>query len=53
MRQERDHIGFDPVKWVERLRDVNADSQFPVMDKDLIERMLAELQRLLEQGYVA
>ena len=28
MAKEKDYIGFDPIRWVERLRDVAACSQF-------------------------
>lgn len=45
---ERDHIGFDPVKWVQRLRDVNAGSQFPEHAKNLIEEILRKLQKQLD-----
>jgi hypothetical protein len=37
-------IGFDPVKWIERLRDVNALSQFTPPQRAIIERRLSELQ---------
>lgn len=46
-RPEADYIGFDPVKWIQRLRDVNADSQFPNEAKKLIEESLLNLQEKL------
>jgi hypothetical protein len=48
MRAERDPIGFDPVRWVQRLRDVNGSSQFEPAAKMLIESRLNELQHELE-----
>lgn len=41
-------IGFDPVAWVSRLRDVNEGSQFSENARALIEQRLKELQRLLD-----
>lgn len=51
MRAERNHIGFDPVRWVERLRDVNGSSQFAQAAKDHIEMKLRDLQLELETKY--
>lgn len=45
--QERDHIGFDPSLWVERLLEVARHSQFNPRDKVLIERMLNALHQQL------
>ena len=46
---DHDYIGFDPVLWIERLRDVNRDSQFPAGAKTLIEETLRELQERLRK----
>lgn len=37
MSEAKDYIGFDPVRWIERLREVNESSQFNEKDKALIE----------------
>lgn len=39
------NVGFDPCRWVERLRDVNASSQFTAEQRALIERSLLDLLR--------
>lgn len=48
MAEEKDHIGFDPIKWIERLRDVNQGSQFNSFDRPVIEAALLDLQAKLE-----
>lgn len=48
MAQEKDYIGFDPVAWVERLREVNRSSQFLEKDKAVISAALYQLQQNLE-----
>lgn len=50
MAQDKDAIGFDPVKWVQRLRDVNDGSQFKPDSKYIIDQRLSDLQRELERG---
>ena len=45
--KERDHIGFDPVRWIDRLRAVNAGSQFKEREKAHIEVALEKLEREL------
>lgn len=52
MNAPRDYIGFDPVAWVDRLREVNRGSQFPEPDKKIIEAELAQLKaKLTTRGY--
>jgi hypothetical protein len=46
--RQKDSIGFDPALWIQRLRDVNTDSQFRVAEKDIIEMRLRDLQLELE-----
>lgn len=48
---EKDYIGLDPVRWIERLRDVNAESQFPSGAKQIIEDHFAELLLQLKALY--
>lgn len=43
------YIGFDPVKWIERLRHVNETSSFTAAQRSLIEQELSALQKALEQ----
>jgi len=45
-----DRIGFDPLRWVERLRDVNLSSEFTPKQKMLIERHLYLLSCELEDA---
>jgi hypothetical protein len=45
---ERDHIGFDPVVWVQRLREVNRDSQFEADAKRAIDIALRALELRLK-----
>jgi len=40
MSREKDYIGPDPVKWLERLIDVAATSQFKPEHKRLIQQRL-------------
>lgn len=47
MPQEKDYIGFDPVAWIERLREVNRGSQFPDHAKKEIETAFRQLQEYL------
>lgn len=47
--KSKDPIGFDPVAWIQRLRDVNDSSQFQQEAKDLIEDRLSVLQREVER----
>lgn len=47
MSREKDYIGFDPAAWIERLRDVNATSQFAPEAKRVIEDQLRNLQMTL------
>lgn len=42
--QERDHIGLDPVAWVDRLLEVARGSDFDVYEKAIIEHHLSELR---------
>jgi len=47
VKAERDHIGFDAVAWVTRLREVNRGSSFTASERALIEERLATLQAAL------
>lgn len=47
--ETKDYIGFDPARWIERLREVNRTSQFPSHAKTLIEEIFRKLQKQLEQ----
>jgi hypothetical protein len=49
MPKDKDATGFDPVKWVSRLRDVAESSQFTQEAKDVIEDVLSDLQKNLEK----
>jgi len=50
--KQENYIGLDPARWVERLRIINGDSQFPAGAKALIEETLRELQERLDRtGY--
>lgn len=51
MSEAKDYIGFDPVRWIERLREVNESSQFNEKDKALIEGHLLELGTLSARGH--
>lgn len=42
------NVGPDPVKWIERLRDVNSGSSFTPRAKALIDSTLATLIPMLE-----
>lgn len=42
-------ISSDPVKWIQRLREVNEGSRFTQDAKDLIEDKLKNLERKLER----
>ena len=44
----KDYIGFDPVKWVERLIDVGDASLFKDDEKVIIRRHLNDLYHELE-----
>lgn len=46
--QERDYIGFDPIKWVDRLLDVSKGSSFTSTEKLVIQRELTKLRQRLE-----
>jgi hypothetical protein len=48
-KQDPKNIGFDPIKWVQRLQDVNADSQFTDTQKEIIEKNLQRLIKELEK----
>lgn len=50
---EKNHIGFDPVRWVERLMDVNAASEFGGADRTVIAAALARLRADLIRGGVS
>lgn len=45
--EEADHIGYDPVAWVERLREVAAGSKFHPDDKATIDQSLNTLRMQL------
>jgi hypothetical protein len=47
--KERDHIGFDPVVWIDRLLDVAAGSQFDDKDKAIINKGLRDLRGKLSE----
>lgn len=36
-------VGFDPIAWVDRLREVNRGSQFHIVEKSIIEAALRDL----------
>lgn len=42
-KEESDAIGPDPVRWVDRLREVNEGSAFPHEEKVLIDNALMVL----------
>lgn len=44
-----DYIGYNPTKWIERLRIVNDGSKFPAADKVLIENALKQLKENLRK----
>jgi hypothetical protein len=44
---EQDHIGPDPIVWVERLMEVAKSSQFSGQQKALIDNSLFELRMAL------
>ena len=48
-KKEKDYIGFDPVKWVDRLMSVNETSQFKNEEKEVISKALNNLYRELEK----
>lgn len=41
---ERDHIGFDPIAWIDRLIEVNRGSQFTHAQKSVILATLLQLR---------
>ena len=43
-QQPKDHIGFDPMVWVSRLKDVNDGSQFHADEKKIIEKHLSAME---------
>ena len=47
MTQERDHIGPDPLAWIDRLQEVNRGSQFAPHAKTRIHDRLATLRQEL------
>ena len=42
---------FDPIEWLNRLREVNARSQFTPKQRKMIEEQLVELQKKLEEAH--
>jgi hypothetical protein len=44
---ERDHIGPDPVLWIERLMGVNTSAQFGIKQKQVISAALMDLRATL------
>jgi hypothetical protein len=48
IKDYKDYIGFDPVKWVERLIDVNDTSSFKGNEKKMINIHLNKLRNELE-----
>lgn len=49
-KQDKDYIGFDPVAWIDRLREVNRGSQFPEAAKTIIDYELSQLRAKLDTG---
>lgn len=47
---ERPEVGFDPVVWIDRLRDVNKGSAFTADQKKRIEETLYQLRWELKNG---
>jgi hypothetical protein len=47
--ETKDHIGPDPVKWLDRLIEVNAGSSFHPRARSYIEGRLRELQNNLRE----
>lgn len=46
----QDHIGFDPVKWIDRLMDVNERSQFTPRQQATIAAGLMKIRGELERS---
>lgn len=48
MARKPTDVGPDPIKWIERLQDVNGESQFTPLERDIITRGLHRIKRELD-----
>jgi hypothetical protein len=49
-KPDKDYIGFDPIAWLDRLREVNRGSQFPEAAKTIINYELTIARDLVREA---